>query len=61
MRWLLSVIVPLCAGSLLGGLFGGPTEVEKDTAVVAAEAAGDYGVDVSTQIHGRLSRNTFQV
>lgn len=61
MRWLLSVFAPLCAGSLLGGLFGGPGYDGVDPAVAAAVAAGDYGVDVSTQIHGRLSRNTFQV
>jgi hypothetical protein len=56
---LLAALPPLSRGGLLTGLFS-----EGGTSTAAArlrEAAGDYGVDVSTQIHGRLSKDTFQV
>lgn len=56
-------ILPACRGGLLGGLLSAArgSDAALDPKVAAAVAAGDYGVDVSTQIHGHLNRNTFQV
>ena len=62
MRSLCLAFLPLCAGSILGGLFPSAGQgAGVDPGRAAAIAAGDYGVDVSTMIHGRLDRNTFQV
>lgn len=54
--------IPTCNGGLLGDLWGEDASVgQRVPELEAAIAAGNYGVDVSTQIHGHLNRNTLQV
>ena len=47
--------------SILSGIFGNANKAEDLVENLNPKSPHDYGVDVSTQIHGRLSRHTFQV